>query len=59
MLQFLRQLHHFPSRPEDCLVTLFLPELYIEFPAWKLALYKPGLPFRVGIAVHLVVPPRL
>jgi hypothetical protein len=52
MFKFFRQFHHLPSCPEDCFVTLLLPEFDVEFTAGKTALDQPGFPVWFSVFGH-------
>jgi hypothetical protein len=49
MLELLGHYHHFPSRVEDCLVTLFLPKLDVKSPVRGLAPNYSSFPISLRI----------
>ena len=50
MLELLGRYHHFPSRAEDCLVTLFLPELNVKSAVRKLSPNHSSFPLPLPYA---------
>jgi hypothetical protein len=55
MLELLGHYHHFPSRAEDCLVTLFLPKLDVKSTVSGLAPNYSSFPIslRIGYLLSL------
>lgn len=56
MLELLSRYHHFPSRAEDCLVTLFLPKLNVKRAVRKLSPNHSSFPLSLPNAHEADLP---